>query len=77
MTILGAARGLSAHHLKQIQDDVDAELALIFGDDAEPSDTVLFDLLDCAPCHESPDYQHSFIGKCGETRCRHCKRIVG
>jgi hypothetical protein len=83
------ARALSAHHVSLIEQDVDAalaeldasldgELSLIYGDDAEPSDTVLFDLLDSDPdpCPDHPG-GHLYLGRCGETRCLHCGRVVG
>jgi hypothetical protein len=71
------SRTLSDHHLDLIRADIDAELALIYGDDGEPSDTVLFDLLDSDPdpCHHPGG--HVWVGKCGETRCLYCSRIVG
>ena len=77
---MGTATGscLSAGDLAIVNDAVEAELSLMYGDDAEPSDTELFDCLDCDfdPCPDNPG-GHVYVGKCGETRCIHCKKIVG
>jgi hypothetical protein len=84
--MFGTARGISAHHLNQIRQDVvdhlgehvDAELTEVYGDDAEASDTVLFDLLDCDPdpCPGNPG-GHLYVTRCGETVCAHCPKVVG
>ncbi len=68
---------LTSAEITTIADGVDAELALIYGDEHEPGD-MEFDLLDSDPdpCPDNPG-RHLYLGKCGETRCLHCGRIVG
>ncbi len=77
---------LTAAELAIVCDTVDAELNDIYGDDAEPNDTVLFDLLDdereqpehSDPCPRRPQgLPHFFVGCCGETICIHCDKVVG
>jgi hypothetical protein len=61
-----------------IEDAVAAELSLMYGDDAEPSDTEIFDCLDfdLDPCSDNPG-GHVWLGSCGETVCVHCGKVVG
>jgi len=69
---------LTAAELIAIDEAVNAELNLMYGDDSEPSDTELFDCIgfDLDPCSDSLG-GHVWLGSCGETRCIHCGKVVG